>query len=116
VLHVKASFNNTIITLTDRLGNTVTWGSGGTAGFKKAQRAGYEAAFQATKIVLDKTVEKLGDMVRHHGLHMRFKGFGPGKDAAWKAVRSNGWAVKMVEDATPMPLGGGCRPPKQRRL
>ncbi|KAI9217983.1 hypothetical protein BC828DRAFT_389821 [Blastocladiella britannica] len=115
IVHVGASFNNTTITVTTPSGNAVAVCSGGTAGFKKANRAGYEPAYQATKQALDKFEAKVGDTARSFALHLKFKGFGPGRDAAWKCVQANGWPVVMVQDVTPI-AHGGCRPRKARRL
>ncbi|KAL7749899.1 28S ribosomal protein S11, mitochondrial [Sorochytrium milnesiophthora] len=115
ILHVRCSFNNTVVSLTTPQGDCIAWASGGTVGFKKANRAGYEPAFQATRKVLDKVEAKLGPDVKRTGVHVKFKGFGPGKDAVWKGVRALGWMVKMVEDATPV-AHAGCRPRKARRL
>ncbi|ORZ37597.1 hypothetical protein BCR44DRAFT_1498041 [Catenaria anguillulae PL171] len=90
VLHVQASFNNTLVTITNHQGDAVAMSSGGKAGFKKANRAGYEPAYQATRQVLTKLETKLGDTAHTFG-------------------------VKAVEDVTPV-AHGGCRPRKARRL
>jgi small subunit ribosomal protein S11 len=115
ILHVKATFNNTLITVTNDQGNVIAWSSGGGAGFKKANRAGYEPAYQATKLALNKVKTKLGDIIKQNGMHVKLKGFGPGRDAAWKCVLAEGWKVQTVEDVTPI-AHGGCRPRKARRL
>ncbi|KAJ1722753.1 hypothetical protein LPJ53_002851 [Coemansia erecta] len=113
ILHVHASSNNTILSLTDANGKVLINASGGTVGFRKAQRAGFEAAYQATASIATKIKER-GIEVRK--LEIRLKGFGAGRDAAFKAVHSlTNWAVCRVVDTTPIPFNG-CRPKKARRL
>ncbi|KAI8080668.1 uncharacterized protein B0P05DRAFT_539097 [Gilbertella persicaria] len=112
-LHINATFNNTIITLTRPNGAPLVTTSGGSAGFKKAARSGYEAAHQAAIQLLDKMNAK---NVQVSNVHIVLKGFGPGRDAAFKAlVSGTSWNVKRITDATPTPFGG-CRPKKARRL
>ncbi|ORX54590.1 translational machinery component [Hesseltinella vesiculosa] len=112
-LHVNASFNNTIVTLTRPNGSPLVSASGGSAGFKKAQRSGYEAAHQAATQLLDKMNAK---NLQVPNVHIILKGFGPGRDAAFKAlVAGANWNVRRITDATPIPFGG-CRPKKARRL
>ncbi|OZJ04887.1 hypothetical protein BZG36_02501 [Bifiguratus adelaidae] len=112
-LHIFASYNNTIITLTKPDGSPLVTTSGGSAGFKKAARGGYEAAHQAANQLLAKMTDK---NIRANDIHVIFKGFGPGRDAAYKAlVAGRSWKVKRITDATPVPFNG-CRPPKTRRL
>ncbi|KAI9474465.1 hypothetical protein LPJ78_002104 [Coemansia sp. RSA 989] len=113
ILHVHASSNNTILSLTDAKGRVIVNASGGTVGFKKAQRAGFEAAYQATASIAN-TVKERNIPVRM--VEIRFKGFGAGRDAAFKAVNSlTNWTVCAVSDVTPVPFNG-CRPKKARRL
>ncbi|KAJ2777806.1 hypothetical protein H4R18_004958 [Coemansia javaensis] len=113
VLHVHASSNNTILSLTDARGRVLVNASGGSVGFKKAQRAGFEAAYQATASIAS-AVKERGIEVRK--IEVRLKGFGAGRDAAFKAVNSlTNWPVCAVTDATPIPFNG-CRPRKARRL
>ncbi|KAJ2384014.1 hypothetical protein GGI05_005133, partial [Coemansia sp. RSA 2603] len=113
ILHVHASSNNTILSMTDANGKVLINASGGTVGFRKAQRAGFEAAYQATASIAAKIKER-GIEVRK--LEIRLKGFGAGRDAAFKAVHSlTNWAVCRVVDTTPIPFNG-CRPKKARRL
>ncbi|KAJ2741535.1 hypothetical protein GGI20_005122 [Coemansia sp. BCRC 34301] len=113
VLHVHASSNNTILSLTDANGKVIINASGGTVGFKKAQRAGFEAAYQATASIAA-TVKERGISVR--AVELRLKGFGAGRDAAFKAVHSvTNWVVARIIDTTPIPFNG-CRPRKARRL
>ncbi|KAI8338638.1 hypothetical protein BC941DRAFT_423446 [Chlamydoabsidia padenii] len=112
-LHVNASFNNTIITLTRPNGSPLVSTSGGSAGFKKAQRSGYEAAHQAAIQLLEKMQAK---NLQVPNVHIVLKGFGPGRDAAFKAlVAGAAWNVRRITDASPVPFGG-CRPKKARRL
>ncbi|KAI9029850.1 hypothetical protein CLU79DRAFT_732862 [Phycomyces nitens] len=112
-LHINAAFNNTILTLTRPNGSPLVNTSGGTAGFKKAQRSGYEAAHQAALQLLDKVQAKNLNITN---VHIVLKGFGPGRDAAYKAlVTGSQWNIRRITDATPVPFGG-CRPKKARRL
>lgn len=112
-LHINATFNNTIITLTRPNGAPLVTTSGGSAGFKKAARSGYEAAHQAAIQLLEKMNAK---NLQVPNIHIVLKGFGPGRDAAFKALVSGSpWNVKRITDATPIPFGG-CRPKKARRL
>ncbi|KAJ1934227.1 hypothetical protein GGF37_006444 [Kickxella alabastrina] len=113
ILHVHASSNNTILSLTDADGRVLVNASGGTVGFRKAQRAGFEAAYQATASIAT-TIKDRGINVRK--VELRLKGFGAGRDAAFKAVHSvTNWVVCRVVDTTPIPFNG-CRPKKARRL
>ena len=107
---IQSTFNNTIITLTDPSGNTVSWGSAGTAGFKgsrkstafAAQRAGEDAAKKA----MDQGMKFVDVFVR---------GPGAGREAAIRAIQGAGIAVTSIKDVTPIPHNG-CRPPKRRRV
>lgn len=108
--HVNATFNNTIITITDPAGNTVTWSSAGTSGFKgsrkstpyAAQMAGERAARQA----MDNGMREIAVLV---------KGPGPGREAAIRALQQTGLKVTSIRDVTPIPHNG-CRPRKKRRV
>ncbi|CEI87227.1 hypothetical protein RMCBS344292_01645 [Rhizopus microsporus] len=112
-LHINASPNNTIVTLTRPNGLPLITTSGGSAGFKKAARSGYEAAHQASLQLLEKMQAK-NLQVAH--VHFILKGFGPGREAAFKALATGAtWKIKRITDATPIPFGG-CRPKKARRL
>ncbi|RUS19443.1 hypothetical protein BC937DRAFT_87457 [Endogone sp. FLAS-F59071] len=112
-LHIVSSVNNTILTLTSPDGSRLIMTSGGTAGFKKAARGGYEAAHQAATQLLQKVSEK---NLQVGNVHLVLKGFGPGRDAAFKAIVAGGeWGIRRITDATPMPFNG-CRPKKARRL
>ncbi|CDH53875.1 hypothetical protein RO3G_05545 [Lichtheimia corymbifera JMRC:FSU:9682] len=111
-LHINASPNNTIITLTRPNGSPLITTSGGSAGFKKAARSGYEAAHQAALQLLEKKAAK---NLNPRNIHVILKGFGPGREAAFKALVGEKWNIKRITDATPVPFGG-CRPKKARRL
>ncbi|KAI7903694.1 uncharacterized protein BX663DRAFT_507314 [Cokeromyces recurvatus] len=112
-IYINASNNNTIITLTRPNGAPLLTTSGGSAGFKKAARSGYEAAHQAALQLLDKINSKNLQVLN---INIVLKGFGPGREAAFKALVSGAlWNVKRITDATPIPFGG-CRPKKARRL
>lgn len=108
--HIYASFNNTIITMTDQQGNTITWGSAGTAGFKGSRKstpyAARMAAEQAAKQAMDSGLREIDVFV---------KGPGPGREAAIRALQGMGLKVKSITDVTPIPHNG-CRPPKRRRM
>lgn len=111
-LYIHASENNTILNLTSPDGKTLVQTSGGTAGFKKSARSGYEAAHQAALQLLEK---KKAKNLQIKYLHVIMKGFGAGREAAYKALVTGDWNIKRVTDATPVAFGG-CRPKKARRL
>nr|YP_010424243.1 ribosomal protein S11 [Philodendron hederaceum]USH58593.1 ribosomal protein S11 [Philodendron hederaceum]UZA66501.1 ribosomal protein S11 [Philodendron hederaceum] len=110
IIHVQASFNNTIVTVTDVRGRVVSWSSAGTSGFKGAKRgtpfAAQAAAAKAIRTVVDQGMQRAEVMI---------KGPGPGRDAALRAIRRSGILLSLVRDVTPMPHNG-CRPPKKRRV
>ena len=109
-VHVFASFNNTIITVTDQQGNAVCWGSSGSAGFKGSRKstpfAERLAAEQAVKTAMNMGCQEVDLIV---------KGPGPGRESAIRAVQSLGIRVRSISDVTPVPHNG-CRPPKKRRV
>ncbi len=109
-VYVTATFNNTLVTLTDASGNTLAWGSSGTAGFKGARKATPFAAISAMEKVAQKGKE-LG-MV---SCEVYIKGPGSGRDATIKALRSSGINITMIADVTPIPHNGP-RPKKRRRV
>ncbi|HHV05592.1 MAG TPA: 30S ribosomal protein S11 [Anaerolineaceae bacterium] len=109
-VHVFASFNNTIVTITDMRGNTVCWGSSGTAGFKGSRKSTPFAARMATEQAL-KTAQQMGIQE----VELFVKGPGPGREAAIRAVQGMGVKVTKITDETPVPHNG-CRPPKKRRV
>jgi small subunit ribosomal protein S11 len=109
-VHIFASFNNTIVTVTDVQGNTLTWGSSGSAGFKGSRKstpfAARLAAEQAIKAAQAMGIQEVDLIV---------KGPGPGRESAIRAVQSLGIKVRSIADKTPIPHNG-CRPPKKRRV
>ncbi|KAI3881681.1 hypothetical protein MKX03_016701 [Papaver bracteatum] len=110
VIHVQASFNNTIVTVTDVRGRVVSWSSAGTCGFRGTRRgtpfAAQTAAGNAIRTVVDQGMQRAEVMIKGPGL---------GRDAALRAIRRNGILLSFVRDVTPMPHNG-CRPPKKRRV
>ncbi|HOF28709.1 MAG TPA: 30S ribosomal protein S11 [Anaerolineaceae bacterium] len=109
-VHVFASFNNTIVTVTDLQGNTICWGSSGSAGFKGSRKSTPFAARMAAEQTV-KTAQQMG----LQEVELFVKGPGPGREAAIRAVQSLGIRVRMITDLTPVPHNG-CRPPKKRRV
>jgi len=109
-VHVFASFNNTIVTITDTQGNTVAWGSAGSAGFKGSRKSTPFAARLAAEQAV-KAAHQLG--VQEVDLFV--KGPGPGRENAIRAVQAAGLKVRSISDITPVPHNG-CRPPKKRRV
>lgn len=109
-VHIFASFNNTIVTITDTQGNTVCWGSSGSAGFKGSRKstpfAARLAAEQAIKTAMSMGIQEVDLIV---------KGPGPGRESAIRAVQALGLKVRSIADVTPVPHNG-CRPPKKRRV
>ena len=110
VAHVQASFNNTIVTITDRQGNALSWATAGGAGFRGSRKstpfAAQVAADKAARVAADygvKTVE------------VRIKGPGPGRESAVRALNAIGLKITSIQDVTPIPHNG-CRPPKRRRI
>nr|YP_010521893.1 ribosomal protein S11 [Isodon enanderianus]UXP78462.1 ribosomal protein S11 [Isodon enanderianus] len=110
VIHVQASFNNTIVTVTDVRGRVVSWSSAGTCGFKGTRRGTPFAAQTATSVAIRTVVDQ--GMQR---AEVMIKGPGLGRDAALRAIRRSGILLTFVRDVTPMPHNG-CRPPKKRRV
>nr|QRN71837.1 ribosomal protein S11 [Bauhinia variegata var. variegata] len=110
VIHVQASFNNTIVTVTDLQGRVISWSSAGSCGFKGPRRgtpfAAQTAAGNAIRTVADQGMQRAGVMI---------KGAGLGRDAALRAIRRSGILLNFIRDITPMPHNG-CRPPKKRRV
>ena len=110
VVHIKASFNNTMVTLTDMNGEALAWDSAGTIGFKGSRKSTPFAATRAGESVGAKAV-KMGVTE----IEVRIKGPGPGREAAVNGLASAGLRVSAIEDHTPVPHNG-CRPPKKRRV
>lgn len=110
VAHIKATFNNTIVTITDPAGNTVAWSSAGVKGFKGSRKSTPFAAQLVAEDAARKAIE--------HGMKTAgvvIKGPGAGRESALRAIQSAGLKVTMIVDVTPIPHNG-CRPPKRRRV
>ena len=110
VAHIHASFNNTIITITDRSGNTLAWATAGGSGFRGSRKS--------TPFAAQITAERAGTKAQEYGLKdisVKVKGPGPGRESALRALNAIGLNVVSIEDVTPLPHNG-CRPPKQRRV
>lgn len=110
VAHIKATFNNVIVTLTDLYGNTISWASSGRMGFKGSKKstpfAAQTAAEAAAKEAFDLGLRKVEVFI---------KGVGSGRDAAVRSLNTNGLDITSIKDITPLPHNG-CRPPKRRRV
>ena len=110
VAHIHASFNNTIITITDRSGNTLAWATAGGSGFRGSRKS--------TPFAAQIAAERAGTKAQEYGLKdisVKIKGPGPGRESALRALNALGLNVVSIEDVTPLPHNG-CRPPKQRRV
>jgi small subunit ribosomal protein S11 len=110
VAHIKATFNNTLITITDKVGNTVVWGSAGKAGFKGSKKS---TPFAATVAAEQCGREAAALGVRR--VDVRVQGPGSGRESAISALATAGIQIKSIQDVTPLPHNG-CRPPKKRRV
>ncbi len=110
VAHVKSTFNNTIITLTDKFGNVISWASSGCMGFKGSRKS---TPFAATQAAEKAAAEALG--LGLSTVEVRVKGPGSGREAAIRSLRVSGLNVTSIVDVTPIPHNG-CRPPKRRRV
>ena len=110
VAHIHATFNNTIITITDRSGNTLAWATAGGSGFRGSRKS--------TPFAAQIAAERAGTKAQEYGLKdisVKVKGPGPGRESALRALNAIGLNVVSIEDVTPMPHNG-CRAPKQRRV
>ena len=110
IVHVHASFNNTIITITDRQGNALAWATSGGAGFKGSRKS--------TPFAAQVAAETAGRQAMENGvknLEVRIKGPGPGRESAVRALNALGLKVTSISDVTPVPHNG-CRAPKRRRI
>ena len=110
VAHVHASFNNTVITITDRQGNALAWSTAGASGFKGSRKS--------TPFAAQVAASKAGEVVQEFGmknLEVRVKGPGPGRESAVRALHNAGFKITSITDVTPIPHNG-CRPPKKRRV
>jgi len=110
IAHVHASFNNTIITITDRQGNALSWATSGGAGFKGSRKSTPFAA-QVAAEAAGKAAQEFG--VKN--IEVRIKGPGPGRESSVRALNSIGLKITSIQDITPVPHNG-CRPPKKRRI
>lgn len=110
VAHIHASFNNTIVTITDRQGNTLSWATSGGSGFRGSRKSTPFAAQIAS--------QKAGEVAKEFGvqnLEVFIKGPGPGRESAVRSLNSIGFKITNITDVTPVPHNG-CRPPKKRRV
>jgi len=110
IAHVHASFNNTIVTITDRQGNALSWATSGGCGFRGSRKS--------TPFAAQVAAEKAGTAAQEHGLksvEVRVKGPGPGRESAVRALNACGLKISNIADVTPIPHNG-CRPPKKRRV
>jgi len=109
VIHIKSSFNNTIVSITDPQGNVIAWASSGVAGYKGSRKS--------TPFAAQLAAEKAARAAQEHGLRraeVQVKGPGSGRDAAVRSIQQTGIEVVSIKDVTPIPHNG-CRPPKRRR-
>ncbi len=110
IAHIHASFNNTIITITDRQGNTLAWATSGGSGFRGSRKS--------TPFAAQVAAEKAGTAAQEYGvknLEVMVNGPGPGRESAVRALNNAGFKVLSITDVTPIPHNG-CRPPKKRRV
>jgi small subunit ribosomal protein S11 len=110
VVHIQASFNNTIVTITDPLGNVLAWSSSGSLGFRGSRKATPFAAQQASLTAANKAKES-----GLRSVEVRVSGPGAGRESAVRALAAAGIEVRSIKDVTPIPHNG-CRPPKKRRV
>jgi small subunit ribosomal protein S11 len=110
VAHIHATFNNTIITITDRQGNALSWATAGGSGFRGSRKS--------TPFAAQVAAERAGQVAQEMGmknLEVMVKGPGPGRDSAVRALNAIGFKISRIDDVTPIPHNG-CRPPKKRRV
>ena len=110
IAHIHASFNNTIVTITDRQGNALSWATSGGGGFKGSRKS--------TPFAAQIAAENAGRAAQEYGLknlEVRIKGPGPGRESAVRALNNVGFKIISISDVTPIPHNG-CRPPKKRRI
>ncbi len=110
VAHIHASFNNTIITITDRQGNALGWATAGGSGFRGSRKS--------TPFAAQVAADRVGNMVKEFGvknLDVHVNGPGPGRESAVRALNNAGFKITSISDVTPIPHNG-CRPPKKRRV
>lgn len=111
IAHVRATFNNTMITITDTGGETLVWASAGTVGFKGTRKSTPFAAQRAAEMVAQTAKKRFGVTE----VEIRVKGPGSGRESAITALQGAGLRIQSIEDVTPLPHNG-CRPPKKRRV
>ncbi|VAW80615.1 SSU ribosomal protein S11p (S14e) [hydrothermal vent metagenome] len=110
IAHIHASFNNTIVTITDRQGNALAWATSGGSGFRGSRKS--------TPFAAQVAADRVGEMVKEFGvknLEVEVKGPGPGRESAVRALNNAGFKITNITDVTPIPHNG-CRPPKKRRV
>ncbi|MGD8498523.1 MAG: 30S ribosomal protein S11 [Chromatiales bacterium] len=110
VAHILATFNNTIVTITDRQGNALCWATSGGSGFRGSRKS--------TPFAAQVAAERAGNVAHEYGvknLEVRVKGPGPGRESAVRALNAAGFKITNISDVTPIPHNG-CRPPKKRRV
>lgn len=110
LVHIHASFNNTIITITDFQGNALSWSSSGSAGFKGSRKS--------TPFAAQVAAEKAGKLAQEYGMKIvdiEVQGPGPGRESSIRALNNLGFKIRKIKDVTPLPHNG-CRPPKRRRV
>ena len=110
IAHIHASFNNTIITITDRQGNALSWATAGGCGFRGSRKS--------TPFAAQVAAERAGQVALEYGvknIEVRVKGPGPGRESAVRSLNAAGFRITNIEDITPIPHNG-CRPPKKRRV
>jgi small subunit ribosomal protein S11 len=110
IVHIRATFNNTNVTVTDMEGNVLTWSSSGSLGLKGSRKG--------TPFAAQLAAQKAGTSAREHGVRtveVRVKGPGSGRESAIRSLQATGLEVKAIKDVTPIPHNG-CRPPKRRRV
>ena len=110
VAHIHASFNNTIVTITDRQGNPLAWATSGGSGFRGSRKS--------TPFAAQVAAERVGGIIKEYGvknLEVCVKGPGPGRESAVRSLNASGFKITNITDVTPIPHNG-CRPPKKRRV
>ena len=110
IAHVHASFNNTIVTITDRQGNALSWATSGGSGFRGSRKS--------TPFAAQVAAERAGEIAKEYGvknLEVMVKGPGPGRESYIRALNAAGFRITNITDVTPIPHNG-CRPPKKRRV
>ncbi len=110
IAHIHASFNNTIVMITDRQGNALCWATAGGSGFRGSRKS--------TPFAAQVAAERAGEQAQEYGmknLEVNVKGPGPGRESAVRALHAKGFRITNISDVTPIPHNG-CRPPKKRRV